>query len=340
MGQCLARSVRKSAGARVIEISPHPKQQSEGSTLQTQLLARLPKVQGKLTENAPLHKMTWFRTGGPADVVFRPADLSDLANFLRNTPADIPITPLGVGSNILVRDGGVRGVVIRLQGALAEVSIDGDQVRAGAGAFGLTAARAAETAGLSGLEFLSGIPGAVGGAIRMNAGAYGGEVKDILVSATALDRHGNQHIVGPDALKYSYRHCGAPKDWIFVEAVFQGTPADQQAISDRMAEIAAKRAETQPIKGRTGGSTFKNPGGPDPDGVKAWALIDQAGCRGLREGDAQVSELHCNFLLNNDKASAKELERLGEIVRNHVKVKTGVILEWEIERIGEPLKDE
>ncbi len=303
------------------------------------LMDRLPPVRGRLTADAPLHKMTWFRTGGPAEALFRPADVEDLAAFLEKTPGDVPITVLGVGSNVLVRDGGVRGVVIRLQGAFAALSVEKDRVRAGAGAFGLAVSNAAQEAGLAGLEFLSGIPGGVGGAVRMNAGAYGSEVKDVLVSATALDRSGRRHELALDDLAYAYRYSSLPKDWIVTEAVFRGAPGDPTAIAARMTEIAEKRTTTQPIKGRTGGSTFKNPGGADPAGVKAWRLIEEAGCRGLSVGDAQVSEKHCNFLLNKNQATAQEIESLGEIIISRVKVKTGVNLEWEIERIGETRYD-
>ncbi|MDJ0686381.1 MAG: UDP-N-acetylmuramate dehydrogenase [Alphaproteobacteria bacterium] len=303
------------------------------------LMDRLPPVRGRLTADAPLHKMTWFRTGGPAEALFRPADVEDLAAFLAKTPGDVPITVLGVGSNVLVRDGGVRGVVIRLQGAFAALSVEKDRVRAGAGAFGLAVSNAAQEAGLAGLEFLSGIPGGVGGAVRMNAGAYGSEVKDVLVSATALDRSGQRHELALDNLGYAYRHSSLPKDWIVTEAVFRGAPGDPAAIAARMTEIAEKRTTTQPIKGRTGGSTFKNPGGADTTGVKAWRLIEEAGCRGLSVGDAQVSEKHCNFLLNKNQATAQEIESLGEIIISRVKVKTGVNLEWEIERIGETRYD-
>jgi len=293
------------------------------------LIDRLPAVRGELLADAPLAQLTWFRVGGPAEVMFRPADADDLATFLAGCPADVPVTVIGVGSNLLVRDGGVPGVVIRLGRAFMEISVDGSFVRAGTAALDVAVARAAQEAGLAGLEFYRGIPGSIGGALRMNGGAYGRETKDVLVEAVAIDRAGKRHVLTNADMKYSYRHCGAADDLIFVEAIFQGTPGDKAAVQARMDEITSSREATQPIRTRTGGSTFKN-----PEGHKSWQLIDAAGCRGLKRGGAQVSELHCNFLINTGEASAADLEDLGEEVRARVKAQSGVTLEWEIRRIG------
>ena len=304
------------------------------------LMARMPTARGRLSEDAPLSKHTWFRVGGPADVLFRPDDVGDLRVFLKHLPLDIPVQVLGVGSNMLVRDGGVRGVVIRLLGPFAEISTDGALIRAGAGALDVNVAKTAAKNGLAGLEFFSGIPGTVGGALRMNAGAYGSETKDVLISATAVDREGNLHTVPAKDLGYGYRTSRAPEDWIFVEAVFQARPGEPAKIEAKMAEIAESRSASQPIRSRTGGSTFKNPGGLDPDGPKAWKLIDSVGGRGRTLGGAKFSEQHCNFLINTGEATAEDLERLGEIIRNEVKEKTGLELQWEIKRIGEPRDDQ
>lgn len=294
------------------------------------LIDRLPAVRGELVADAPLAQLTWFRVGGPAEVMFRPADADDLAAFLATCPADVPVTVIGVGSNLLVRDGGVPGVVIRLGRPFMNVEVlDGARIRAGTAALDVAVARAAQEAGLAGLEFYRGIPGSIGGALRMNGGAYGRETKDVLVEAVAIDRAGKRHVLSNAEMKYSYRHCGAADDLIFVEAVFQGAPGDKAEIAKRMDEITASREATQPIRTRTGGSTFKN-----PDGHKSWQLIDAAGCRGLTRGEAQVSELHCNFLVNTGVASAADLEDLGEDVRARVKAQSGVTLEWEIRRIG------
>lgn len=296
------------------------------------LIGRLPKVRGELIESAPLAPLTWFRVGGPAEVLFRPADADDLAAFLAGTPTDIPVVVIGVGSNLLVRDGGVAGVVIRLGGkGFGQIeALPGHRLRAGTAALDVAVARAAQEAGIAGLEFYRGIPGSIGGALRMNGGAYTRETKDVLVEAVALDRQGRRHVFTNADMHYTYRHCGAPEDLIFVEAVFQGEPGDKAEIQKRMDEITACREETQPIRTRTGGSTFKN-----PEGHKSWQLIDAAGCRGLVRGGAQVSELHCNFLINFANASAADLEDLGEEVRARVKQTSGVTLEWEIKRIGE-----
>jgi UDP-N-acetylmuramate dehydrogenase len=296
------------------------------------LLDRLPPVRGRLTAEAPLAQITWFRVGGPAEIMFRPADEADLADFLAATPDDVPVTVLGVASNLLVRDGGVPGVVVRLGRGFAAIDIRGDRIVAGAGALDLNVALAAREAGLAGLEFLSGIPGTIGGALRMNAGAYGTETKDVLVTATAFDRRGLRHDLGLDELGFGYRHCGVPADWIFTGATFAGRPGDPTEIGRRMAEIQAAREASQPIRARTGGSTFAN-----PPGRKAWQLIDEAGCRGLRRGGAMISEKHANFLINVENATAADLEGLGEEVRRRVHENSGVVLDWEIKRIGAPL---
>jgi UDP-N-acetylmuramate dehydrogenase len=295
------------------------------------LIDRLPAVRGRYVPFAPLDRTTWFRVGGPAELLFRPVDLEDLAAFLAGRPDDVPLTVIGVGSNLLVRDGGVPGVTIRLGRGFAGVAIDGDRLRVGAGALDLTVALHAEQAGLSGLEFLSGVPGTIGGALRMNAGAYGGETNDVVVEATALDPRGRRHVLTNAEMGFSYRHCDVAEDWIFVEAVLQGTPGDRAAIAKRMGEIRTLREDSQPVNTRTGGSTFAN-----PEGEKAWRLIDLAGCRGLRRGGAMVSDKHCNFLINVGDASAADLEGLGEEVRRRVFETTGVRLEWEIRRIGVP----
>ncbi len=296
----------------------------------THLIDRLPKPRGRLTADAPLGPQTWFRAGGPAEVLFRPADTEDLATFLKALPEEVPVTVLGVGSNLLVRDGGVKGVVIRLMRGFTNIRVEGHEVIAGAGALDLNVALTARDHALAGLEFLSGIPGTIGGALRMNAGAYSGELSQVLMSAEAVDRSGAIHNVGPAEMGFSYRHSDAPSDWIFTLASLRGTPGDQLAIARRIAEIDTARTDSQP-RSRTGGSTFVN-----PPGHKAWELIDQAGCRGLRIGGAQVSEKHCNFLINLGDATATDIEALGEEVRRRVYEKSGVLLHWEIRRIGEP----
>jgi UDP-N-acetylmuramate dehydrogenase len=295
------------------------------------LIDRLPRVRGRLTENAALAPVTWFRVGGAAEAMFRPADLEDLAAFLAAKPKDVPITVIGVASNLLVRDGGVEGVVVRLGRGFVEIAAAGDIVSVGAGALDLNVALVASQAGLSGLEFMSGIPGTIGGGLRMNAGAYGRELKDVLVAATALDGAGRQHTLAPAEMDLAYRHCGVPEDWIFTAARFRGEPGERAAIGARMAEIQAAREATQPIRSRTGGSTFAN-----PPGHKAWELIDRAGCRGLRVGGAVVSEQHANFLLNTGEATAADIEALGEEVRRRVLAASGIDLVWEIRRIGRP----
>ncbi|MFG1430201.1 UDP-N-acetylmuramate dehydrogenase [Xanthobacter sp. V2C-8] len=295
------------------------------------LRARVPGLRGRLEANAPLAELTWFRAGGPAQALFLPADADDLAALLAALPAEVPVTVIGLGSNLIVRDGGVPGLVIRLARGFTEIAVEGCRVSAGAGVPDVKVARAAAEAGLDGFAFLRGIPGAVGGALRMNAGAYGGEVKDILVSAEAVTRAGQKVELSVADMGFTYRHCAAPDDLIFTRAVFEGRPGDREAIAAQMAHITQSREATQPIKSRTGGSTFKN-----PPGTSAWKLVDAAGLRGFTVGRAQVSELHTNFLVNLGGATAAEIEALGEEVRRRVLAATGVSLEWEIKRIGLP----
>lgn len=293
------------------------------------LIDRLPKVRGRLTADAPLAQVTWFRVGGPAEVLFKPADLEDLQGFLAGCPADVPITVIGVASNLLVRDGGVPGVVIRLGRELAGIVVDGEQLKVGAAALDIHVARVAAEAGLAGLEFLVGIPGTIGGALRMNAGAYGSEIKDVLETATAVDRSGALHVMTSPEMGMSYRHSDVSEDWIFIGAVLNAIPGDKARIVARMEEISSARGSTQPVRSRTGGSTFAN-----PPGAKAWEVIDKAGCRGLTVGGAQVSPMHCNFLINLGEATAADIERLGEEVRRRVREHSGIELRWEIKRIG------
>lgn len=293
------------------------------------LIDRLPPVRGQLTENAAISRITWFGVGGPAEILFEPADRDDLAAFLPAKPDDIGVTVIGVGSNLLVRDGGIPDVTIKLGRAFSQIDISGDTVTAGAGAVDVTVSRAARDAGLGGLEFLSGIPGTIGGAVRMNAGAYDRETSDVLREIEAVSADGQIHHVAADTLAFSYRHCDAPADWIITQAILTGTPEKPAVIAARMAEISNAREETQPIRTRTGGSTFKN-----PPNMKAWQLIEAAGCRGLRRGGAQVSDVHCNFLINTGDAIAADLEGLGEDVRRRVFENSGVTLEWEIRIVG------
>ena len=300
------------------------------------LLDRLPSVRGRYRENAPLASVTWFRVGGPAEVTFRPADRDDLTAFLAGKPDDVPITVIGVGSNLLVRDGGVRGVVLRLGRGFADIATEGHDVVCGAAALDLNAARVAQAAGIGGLEFLCGVPGTIGGALRMNAGAYGKELESVLVEAEAIDPAGTPHLLGRADFGFAYRHSAVPADWIFLGARLRGHPDAPEAIARRMTDIQSARGDSQPIRSRTGGSTFKNPDPEVSDGAKAWQLIDRAGCRGLRRGGAMVSEQHCNFLINTGMATAADLEALGEEVRARVREASGVELEWEIRRIGEP----
>jgi len=290
----------------------------------------LPPLHGDAEHQGSLADFIWFRTGGPAEWLVRPRDVKDLASFLAGLDPATPVFPVGVGSNLIVRDGGVPGVVIRLPKAFAKVSVEpGNRVRAGGAAMGITVASAARDAGIAGLEFLRGIPGTVGGAVRMNAGAYGREASDILIETTIVLRDGSAETWPAARLGYTYRHSELPEGAVVVEALFEGTPGDPAAIGAEMDRIAAEREASQPLRSRTGGSTFKN-----PEGTKAWKLIDEAGCRGLQIGDAQVSEKHCNFLLNLGSATSAEIEELGEEVRRRVKAKSGVTLEWEIQRVG------
>jgi len=292
----------------------------------------LPPVRGSLTLGAPLKDLVWFRAGGAAEILFRPADAEDLAGFLAAKPADLRVAVIGVGSNLLVRDGGIPGVVVRLSSAFGKIETSGTRVRAGAAALDGAVARVACDAGIAGLEFLRGVPGTIGGALKMNAGCYGREIKDVFVEASAIDGKGNKIKLSSTDMAFEYRKArGAADDLVFVEAVFEGRKDDPAAIRDRMEELSANREASQPIKSKTGGSTFKN-----PPGHKAWQLIDQAGCRGLRIGGAQVSEKHTNFLINTGEASAADLEALGEEVRKRVKEKSGIALEWEIKRVGVP----
>jgi UDP-N-acetylmuramate dehydrogenase len=292
---------------------------------------RLPPVRGKLLFDEPLAPFTWFRVGGPAEALFLPADPDDLAAFLRALPTGVPVTILGVGSNVIVRDGGVPGVTIRLAGrAFGAVAVEaGERVRAGVAALDAQVARAAAKAGVAGLEFYAGIPGSIGGALCMNAGCYGSETKDVLVSAWGYDRTGARRDLKLADFGYAYRHSEAPADIVWVEALYQGRTDDPAAIEARMAEITARREQTQPIREKTGGSTFKN-----PPGHSSWKLVDAAGWRGKPYGGAMFSPLHANFLINTGEATAADLEGLGEAVRADVRAKTGVELEWEIKRIG------
>jgi UDP-N-acetylmuramate dehydrogenase len=293
-----------------------------------ELKARMPELRGRLLANQSLGEFIWFRVGGPAQVFFMPDDENDLAYFLRNLPPEIPITVIGAGSNLIVRDGGVPGVVIRLGRGFNDVKVEDHRVIVGTAMLDVMVARAAQAAGVAGLAFLSGIPGTIGGALRMNGGAYGGETKDILIEARGVDRQGNVRTFSNGDMGFSYRHCGVPDDVIFTTAVLQGRAGVPDEIAAEMAAIKKKREATQP-RNRTGGSTFKN-----PPGHSAWKLVDDSGCRGLTIGGAQVSELHSNFLINLGGASAADIETLGETVRQRVKTHTGVDLEWEIKRVG------
>jgi len=296
------------------------------------LLKRLPKPRGRLDANMPLADLTWFRVGGPAEVLFSPADEADLAYLLKETPDDIPVYVIGVGSNLLVRDGGVPGMVIRLGKGFGDVALEGGyRIKAGTAVPDVRVARFALDHSIGGLTFLRGIPGTIGGALRMNGGAYGRETKDILVEARAVDRRGSLHVLSNTDMQYTYRHCGAPEDLIFTQALLQGEAGNKDEIARAMDEVTERREATQPVKSRTGGSTFKN-----PPGHKSWQLIDQAGLRGFSIGPAKVSELHCNFLINEGGATAAQIEELGETIRHRVKDKSGIELDWEIKRIGIP----
>jgi UDP-N-acetylmuramate dehydrogenase len=291
----------------------------------------MPELRGHVSANAPLSSYTWFRVGGPAQLLFMPADVADLSYFLARLPAEIPVTTIGLGSNLIVRDGGLAGVAIRLSAkGFGEVVVEeGARLRAGAAAPDVKVARTAADAGIDGLAFYRGIPGAIGGALRMNAGAHGGETKEVLVEARGVDRAGNLRVFTNAEMGFAYRHCSAPGEIIFTEALFQGRPGEPSAILAEMDRITAAREASQPIREKTGGSTFRN-----PEGDKAWRLIDAAGCRGLVVGDAQVSEMHCNFLINRGAATAADIESLGETVRRRVRETSGVDLHWEIMRIG------
>lgn len=292
--------------------------------------ADLPPIDGELEAQASLASFIWFRTGGPAEWLARPASVDDLARFLAALDPSVPVMPIGVGSNLIVRDGGIPGVVVRLPKAMSKITVEADcRIRAGGAAMGITLASAARDAGIAGLEYQRGIPGTVGGAVKMNAGAYGHETADNLVEATVVLRNGRVEVWPASRFNYRYRYSDLPKDAIVVEALFHGQPGDPAVIGAEMDRIAAEREASQPLRSRTGGSTFKN-----PPGAKAWELVDQAGCRGLTNGQAQVSEKHTNFLLNLGGASAAEIEALGEEVRRRVKEKSGVELEWEIQRVG------
>jgi UDP-N-acetylmuramate dehydrogenase len=293
-------------------------------------VATMPKVRGRLTPNAPLAPLVWFKSGGNAEWLFEPADVDDLTEFLGEIDPQLPVMALGLGSNLIVRDGGVRGIVVRLGKAFAKIDgLDETRLRCGGGASGILVSSTARDAGIAGLEFLRGIPGTVGGFVRMNGGAYGREVGDILVSARLVLRSGEAVEWPLERLGYTYRHSNVPDGAVVVEATFHGAAGDPDAIGAEMDAIARAREDSQPLRSRTGGSTFKN-----PPGHKAWALIDAAGCRGLREGDAQVSEKHCNFLLNLGSATSADIEALGEEVRRRVEAKTHISLEWEIQRVG------
>ena len=294
------------------------------------LKAAMPQLRGRLLANQPLAELTWFRVGGPAQVLFTPADQDDLAYFLKNLSDQVPVYVVGVGSNLIVRDGGLPGVVIRLSPrGFGETAAEGDVVSAGAAALDKRVAETAAAAGLAGLEFLFGIPGSIGGALRMNAGANGAETKDVLIDATGIDRRGNKLTFSNAEMKFVYRNSGVDPSVIFISARFRGRAAVPEAVRARMNEVQQHRESAQPIREKTGGSTFQN-----PPGNSAWKLIDAAGCRGLRVGGAQVSEMHCNFLINTGAATGHDIETLGETVRARVQANSGIELHWEIKRIG------
>jgi UDP-N-acetylmuramate dehydrogenase len=293
------------------------------------LVDRLPRVRGSYETMVDLGRMTWFRVGGPAEVLFTPADVADLSAFLKAKPTDVPVTVIGLGSNLLVRDGGVPGVVIRLGKAFNTIETDGLTLRCGAAAVDANIATAARDGAIAGLEFLTGIPGTIGGALRMNAGCYGREIQNICVSATALDSLGQVRKLTLADLGFSYRHCSVPEDWVFIGAELRGVKGDPDAITARIREIRTEREGSQPTQSRTGGSTFANPAE-----AKAWQLIDEVGGRGLVRGGAMVSDKHTNFLINTGNATSSDIEGLGEELRRRVKEKTGIRLEWEIRRLG------
>jgi UDP-N-acetylmuramate dehydrogenase len=291
----------------------------------------LPPLRGRVQANAPLAPFTWFRVGGPAEALVRPADADDLAQFIHALPLDIPVHVIGACSNLIIRDGGLPGIVIRLARGFSQITVEPDGVIAGAAALDLTVAEHAAAAGLTGLEFLSGIPGSIGGAVVMNGGAYGGDVAACLDWADIVTRNGEQRRLSSADLAFAYRHSRLPHGAIVIRTRLRAQPGEPRAIAARMAEIRAAREASQPVRARTGGSTFRNP----PD-MKAWELVEAAGCRGLTRGGAQVSEKHCNFLINTGNATAADIEGLGEEVRRRVRAATGVTLEWEIHRIGIP----
>jgi UDP-N-acetylmuramate dehydrogenase len=300
------------------------------NTLHDSIRAAAPALRGRLLANQPLADLTWFRVGGPAEVLFTPADEEDLAVLLAALDPAVPVTVIGLGSNLIVRDGGVPGVVIRLGGrAFGSIAVDGDTLRVGTAVPDMRLAKAAAEAGLDGLAFFRGIPGSIGGALRMNAGAHGGETTDVLVEARGIDRRGQVRTFSHAEMGFTYRHSAAPEDVIFTSALFRGRPGERAAIEAEMERVTAAREAAQPIRERTGGSTFKN-----PEGGKAWQLIDAAGCRGLTLGGAQVSPMHCNFLINRADATAADIEALGEEVRRRVRETSGTALHWEIRRIG------
>ena len=303
------------------------------NALHDTIRAAAPGLRGRLVAGASLADLTWFRVGGPAEVLFTPADEEDLAALLAVLDPSVPVTVIGLGSNLIVRDGGIPGVTVRLGGkAFGTIAVDGETIRAGTAVPDMRLAKAAAEASLDGLAFFRGIPGSVGGALRMNAGAHGGETTDVFVEARGIDRRGALHVFDPAQMGFAYRHSSAPEDVIFTQAVFRGHPGDREAIEAEMERVTAAREAAQPIRERTGGSTFAN-----PEGGKAWQLVDAAGCRGLTRGGAQVSEMHCNFLINRGGATAADIEGLGEEVRRRVRETSGVELRWEIKRIGMPL---
>lgn len=308
-----------------------------GQALLARLTPLIEGVRGRMTPDAAMSAVTWFRTGGPADVLFQPADAEDLATFMAALPDDVPVLVVGVGSNLMVRDGGVRGVVIRLsaKGFGAIETIDDTKLKAGAAVPDKMLAGAALKASIGGFHFYHGIPGALGGALRMNAGANGTETRERVVEVYAIDRQGVQHTLTNADMDYAYRHSGAPADWIFTGALFEGYREEQSVIQKMMDEVQHHRETVQPVKEKTGGSTFKN-----PEGTSAWKEVDAAGCRGLMIGGAQMSPLHCNFMINTGSASSHDLETLGETVRTKVLDNSGIRLEWEIKRIGEFASDE
>jgi UDP-N-acetylmuramate dehydrogenase len=302
----------------ITKISPH-----------LTILDRLPKVRGRYSVEVDLSRLTWFQVGGAAQVLFKPADVEDLAFFLKQKPKDIPVFVFGVGSNLLVRDGGIPGVTIRLGKGFTNVAVSGMKIDVGAGVLDRFISMVACEEALKDLEYLCGIPGTIGGALRMNAGCYGSEMKDVLDVAFALDEQGKFHALTNGEMGFTYRHCSVPEDWIFVGARLKARSGNTSIIRRRLQSLLSEREKTQPVSTRTGGSTFAN-----PVGYKCWELIDKVGCRGLRWGGAQVSELHCNFLVNTGGATAAELENLGEEVRKRVLQTSGIHLQWEIKRVG------